>query len=385
MTRVKLLYCGQGMTTLVEVYDSGNADGPADYLALVDCGGDDGGGAIEYIAGKVQASRNKRLDLIVISHQDNDHNELLAPLAARLDSLGGVTLGDVFLGGRLWGDRNKKTVKDFASTFGLALEGAQFNAACHSDYLGVSERSGLRFLSSYGDGGPDDVFVRVLVANLPLSGRADLVKNGTSAVVVVENGRDAVILPGDATYETMRWINALARFDRLLPTHGVLGMEIPHHGALRTSVERYLAKGKVSDFNWNILYSFAELTMKPKAIGASSGHDNSFHHPLEEVLEHFTGTTHPAPSHTYVSYGFTSREWDTRLSERAVYTTVSGFSRSAPWPVTRSQGKPFEYGDIWFNITSLGVVRPEEVMEFKPRGKQGARLAGVAPLLAPAP
>ena len=39
LTRVMILYCGQGMTTLVEIYDDGNVKDAADYLALIDCGG----------------------------------------------------------------------------------------------------------------------------------------------------------------------------------------------------------------------------------------------------------------------------------------------------------------------------------------------------------
>jgi glyoxylase-like metal-dependent hydrolase (beta-lactamase superfamily II) len=82
LTRVMILYCGQGMTTMVEVYDDGVVKDQADYLALIDCGGSSGAAehAVNYVAGKILYAHGMTLDLLVISHQDGDHHSFLNQL-----------------------------------------------------------------------------------------------------------------------------------------------------------------------------------------------------------------------------------------------------------------------------------------------------------------
>ncbi|MFD0350586.1 hypothetical protein ACFQ0M_40305 [Kitasatospora aburaviensis] len=93
LTVVKLLWCGQGMTALVEIYNDGVEKEEADFLGLVDCGGDReyAQGALDYIARKVGARYRKLLDLVVVTQQDASHvglfedlGRLLQPLRAKL-------------------------------------------------------------------------------------------------------------------------------------------------------------------------------------------------------------------------------------------------------------------------------------------------------------
>src|SRR5262245_12325682 len=102
LTLVRLLWSGQGMTTLVHCYAAGVEKDRADFLVLVDCGGNIEWGdlALNYIAAKVLATKEKKLGAVIISHQDQDHVCLLRGLGDRLR--GKATVGLVILGGLSW-------------------------------------------------------------------------------------------------------------------------------------------------------------------------------------------------------------------------------------------------------------------------------------------
>src|SRR5215470_12466797 len=123
--------------------------------------------------------------------------------------------------------------------------------------------------------------IRALVSGLVTTGRPDIRKNASSAVVVVDIGTWSVVLPGDATYQTMDAVNEIKGINTLL--RPVVGLEIPHHGALRTAVENYVANKEPSHFNFDIITEFAKI-VAPRNVAASAGPWNSHHHPIEEVL-----------------------------------------------------------------------------------------------------
>nr|WSX48655.1 MBL fold metallo-hydrolase [Streptomyces sp. NBC_00974] len=361
------------MTTLVEVYDGGVEKDAADYLALIDCGGSPtyGKDAVNHIKDKVlkrTTTPNKMLDLVVISHQDDDHNGLLGALGKELKTID-ARVGLVYIGGLSWIQGNKNTVTEFLTSVKHPLSGVIFGAPQHSDYSGGSTPP-TRIAEH------NDVKFRILIANLVVPDVTDdIVRNGSSAVVVVDNGINTVVLPGDATFQTMHAINMRLGNKQLLPP--VLALEIPHHGALRTAVENYTAKGKAkADFTWTIVEDFATKVMKPQNVGASAGPWNSDNHPVKEVIEVFEGTTGTAAAHTYVAFVFfqkkTTVQWDTISIARGVDTTIRALNvkqkkrkRDAPAP---EEGTDFTVGHIVYRLSGALGVRPEDMVEFRPCG-----------------
>ncbi|MEV6728372.1 MULTISPECIES: MBL fold metallo-hydrolase [unclassified Streptomyces] len=371
LTLVKLLWCGQGMTTLVEIYDDGVEKGAADYLALIDCGGSPtyGKDAVNHIKDKVAkrtTTPNKMLDLVVISHQDDDHNGLLGALGKELKTID-ARVGSVHIGGLSWIQGNKDTVNEFLTAVKYAVGTVVFDAPAQSDYPG-------------GGAAPThfavhkDVKFRLLISNLDVPGAtADIVRNGSSAVVVVDNGVNTVVLPGDATFQTMLEINTKLGGAQLTPQ--VLALEIPHHGALRTAVENYAKSGKKkTDFTWTIIEDFATKVMKPKNVGASAGPWNTDNHPVQEVIDVFIGTTDTVPSHTYVAFVFfqkkTMVQWATVTTLRAVETTIRQLilhqkKRKLNAPPAAPPAD-FVVGHIVYRLTGTPGLRPEEMVEFRP-------------------
>ncbi|MEV0410541.1 MBL fold metallo-hydrolase [Streptomyces sp. NPDC050448] len=374
LTLVKLLWCGQGMTTLVEIYDDGVEKDAADYLALIDCGGSPtyGKDAVNHIKDKVakRATTPKKLDLVVISHQDDDHNGLLGALGKELKTID-ARVGSVHIGGLSWLPGNQATVNTFLTAVQYPGGAVNFSAPEASDYPGGGTAPG--HIAEH-----KDVKFRILISNLNLPNVTDdIVRNGSSAVVVVDNGVNTVVLPGDATFQTMLAINTKLGGAPLTPQ--VLALEIPHHGALRTAVENYAAKGKKTDFTWTIIEDFATRVMKPKKVGASAGPWNTDNHPVKEVIEVFVGTTDTAASHTYVAFVFFQKkstvQWDTITIDRAVDTTIQKLNvkqkkrkRDAPAPAA---GTDFIVGHIVYRLSGALGLRPEEMVEFRPCGTFG--------------
>jgi len=362
LTRVMILYVGQGMMTLVEIYSNGVAKPAADYLALIDAGGssDKAADAVDYVVTKILAKADKKLDLVSISHQDGDHVTLLKSLAEKLTGKG-VTCGRIFAGGSGWSSARAQTVKDFAKVVGIVPETIVFGVPYCTDYAGAKKRDELKHLAQFGD-----VFFRILVSGLAVTGPGitpDVQKNASSAMVVIENGSFSVVLPGDATYQTMEAaIGILQAAPSLLPQ--VVALEIPHHGALRTAVENYYAQGQLKDFNWTKLEEFAGV-LNAKWVLASAGPRNNHNHPIEEVFRVFYPWLIAIPMHDYTSFIFEPymdqipRGWTT-------WTNATAATSSTVQRLNFPNGV-LATGNLEVSITGQGLLATEDMVRFIPR------------------
>ncbi|MGH8980198.1 MAG: hypothetical protein ACRDWE_04145 [Acidimicrobiales bacterium] len=358
-----ILYCGQGMTTMVEVYDDGVVKETADYLALVDCGGSSEGAdeAVSYVARKILAAHGTTLDLLVISHQDGDHHSFLGKLTERLKGFPDAKCDASVIGGTGWSAANRKSVEKFVEAMDMDKSDLEFNAPKRSDYKHASQRSELKFVDAYGD-----TYIRVLISGLPITGTPDMKKNGSSAMVVVENGSYSVFLPGDATHQTMDAATDIIDAKQQLIPH-VVGVEIPHHGALRTSVENYYAGGKADKFNWDRINAFAGALSADRVV-ASAGLNNKFHHPLDEVISVFWPWLATADDHGYRAYVFdkggkgstTPQGWNNFTTTSAADCTIRKYNQKTG---------VYTFGDIAIRLSKPGVFTPEEMIQFIPRGQ----------------
>ena len=317
-TIVTMLYCGQGMMTLVEGYDEASSQS-ADFLALIDCGGNaqEASKGLCYVADKVKA--RKHLDLVVISHQDRDHVGLLGVLGPLIPGCMSprpaekMRKGQIFHGGDDWSPTNKETLRRFAQDVGADIP------------VPLKSKDSIYGKAQFGPlGGSSSgsVQLRLLISNLSAT---SMRKNSTSAVVVVDTGSYRVVLPGDATHETMRAINRLEKrdLDQIRP---VTALSLPHHGSLTTSAE---------GSSLAILEKFAQISMAPKHVCVSAGPENRYYHPAKAVVDSFTTVLgSKIANHGYVVYvtsPMASRKrilehWDTVPTTKGIWSTVSSAS-----------------------------------------------------------
>lgn len=372
LTLVKMLYCGQGMMTLVEVYNDGVEKDAADHLALVDCGGSSGtptDDSLAYIATKVGHQAAKKLACVVISHQDADHVRYLGLLGGNLPA--GTTVDTIVVGGLQWGGPSLASLRTFAKAVGFAEKDIFWPAKGWTDYPPDGDAGKLGYRAKLGD-----TYLRLVISGVSVGGKD--IKNVSSAVVAVDNGSYRIVLPGDATVETMRAINALPSIATLLQP--VSAVSIPHHGALRTSVENYLSYskgGRSGGFTYTVLEKFAGETLAAKRAGASAGPWNSHHHPMQEVMTRFYPSTAPDTKHSYVSWIFNDQKWQGWDASHAAYCTVQ--------KLDDSKGV-YTYGQVVCKLAAPGVLRDEELVEFRPRGTFRLPPDGAEPVhYAPAP
>jgi hypothetical protein len=405
LAKLVALYCGQGMAHLLEIYNDGKVKDAADHLVLVDFGGNKkpGANAVDYVVAKLGAQRAAMrpptIDLMILSHQDGDHLNLLGPLGIGLKNQGiKFTLGTVYAGGHAWEESNIKTVNTFvhqAENWKDTTPRKLFNSIVKSfepsrcDYDGASKIDDAQVLGEFGF--DFEIKVRVAVAQLPpVSKVKSDICNGTSAVIVIENGKESIVLPGDATYQTLHFVNeklydswTKANLKPLIPP--VTALEVPHHGAICTSVQGYDPQGATAEFDFDIIKRFAGF-LAAKEIFASAGLKTIYGHPVKEVLDKFKPYLIARESE-FVAFVFSNKGVERK--DRFAY-----FKKNYATRTTRVSVNP-DVMPVWTNITvrlGNGVLQGEAVSNTltldEILAEQGLRPAAPPrrpPVYAPAP
>src|SRR5689334_2223615 len=298
---VTCLSVDQGMGTLVRIY---NKDGDKDKLtnlALLDLGSSTRDKkasklGVDTVVSALQKMAEDKvnpptLDLVVISHQDEDHWNLLNALKERIDAADDLkdvtTIKQMKYGGQgTWDRKAKKSMKDFgkalkASATVLAVNVSEYLEPPPPDPPILKPISGVEFrLLCTGVSLP---------ASIPKS--SPEARNAASAVVVIRFGGKNVVVPGDATAATIGWINTRV-FDewekeKKNPVDPCVVVNAPHHGSLRTIAGE--AKGKkrkaeVDDPSITSIGSKFAKYVSAKNVVASAGYKSKHSHPSKSVM-----------------------------------------------------------------------------------------------------
>jgi len=280
-----VLYCGQGMANWIELFTNASDTAPAATI-LIDFGRDNWSKdsssktkAVNYVMTRLKSMSTPTINYTIISHQDGDHWTLLRPLTARLTSeIPAIVLGPVWYGGENWGYTAAQVVKDYAAaSSGTPPTPKKFNA----NGTNYGKPPTVTDFATIGN-----VALRVLMSNITAIGTTadDIVKNATSAVMVVSFAGVSFLLPGDATVETLSAINLVLDAYKTTVNPSPLGtcraMCLPHHGSQRT-----LIQSSKSD-PYEVGKTFAGL-IKAQAVPASAGYKNVHHHPNIGVFDVF--------------------------------------------------------------------------------------------------
>lgn len=326
------LWCDQGMAHMLKGYEDAAGTVP-DVIALFDFGATlnfitkvlkpaIAAPAVSKVADALvsqkTATRTPRLDLVVVSHQDDDHWRLLSYLMDEMEVRKcAFSVGRIIYAGADWG----------ATALGVLNRLATHTANAATDLVYCK-----KYVSSYAT--PDeppgttrklgDIYIRTLIANTPSSfpAKSKERKNGSSAVMVVDYANERIILPGDATYESMEAMNGVLNDWAESPVQPVTLMSAPHHGSLNTASSS--VDGVDSDLTE--LTEFVSLT-QPSSVVASAGIMNKHSHPQGLVLaklSKYVGTNGYG-AHPIVYFSTTTSEFKlVEGHEKNLYTTVAG-------------------------------------------------------------
>lgn len=320
-----VLHCDQGMGNLIKIYTTIGSNLVLTNLALIDLGseirtkryaGDAVDGVMDALREMNSGGVTPKIDLLVLSHQDYDHWSLLPDLRGKIENeFPDFKVGQLVTGGQRWKTQALTELHALETQFACT---SQPLPRMHSDY--DTPITGLRQLTDIGG-----VKFRVLAANSPISRSAeDLIRNGTSAVIVVECGPNKYILPGDATADTISFINDLLNayltHTGTNPISTCYVLSVPHHGALRTIADNFTTKNP----SLILANHFAGL-MSAKVVAASAGYLSQFKHPFKRVLDLLAvRSTSLADAHNYISYDDQAGDWDmVSNTTKDIFTTIT--------------------------------------------------------------
>lgn len=328
--RVDFLWCDQGMAHLIQVFDKTNTDIPA-ALMIVDFGVEvmkkstvvvaaQAAPAVEFVVQVLKAMMSRglepRIEYVVVSHQDTDHWGMFDYLLAEVDKQSiPLRFGKVYYGGTFWSSGALNMLDELAARTANPDTDKVPWGNDWSDYrnAGVVDNKPTE-LAHIGA-----VVVRALIVNAPIPKKASpsYKKNGSTAILVVEFGQARYILPGDATWQTLGFVNAILENWEGASLAPTTVMAAPHHGALATIVP----KSAKPDFG--ILSDFVFFT-QPESVVASAGVTNSFRHPYRIVLSELSPFVDNGQfgAHDFVAYRGEIDDWQTETTVAQIYTTV---------------------------------------------------------------
>jgi beta-lactamase superfamily II metal-dependent hydrolase len=318
--KAEFLHCDQGMGSLVKIY---NSAGKLENIVLIDLGSDTktkryADNTVPDIVEALEEMQTDGFDphiaLLIVSHQDYDHWSLLPDLIDEIiASLPTTTVSEIYYGGARWKPEAVAALKAWERQFGIS---AVPMPRAHSDYDTPGSKTELATV--------DGVVFRVLAVNVPCSRSADdLIRNGTSAVMVAEFGNTHCIFPGDATADTIGFINtrvfaAWQAHGSGVPTRPCRALSAPHHGALRTIASNFTSTNPRLDF----AKAFSEYVEAENVI-ASAGYYSHHKHPNRRVMEQLGVKAVDTDAHGFVVYNDVTKKWqEFPALEKGLYSTI---------------------------------------------------------------
>lgn len=331
---------GQGDCTFIQVCNGnsiGDRDITPDHAILVDFGSSKNGfvagpDAAAYIGAQLGKMMVPTIELIVLTHSDEDHHNLIIPQLLEIDDL---EIGEVLYSGRrgdysytpFMSGRERNTIDSINTyakkeiCFGLSSDCSSLLAPGAAPYAVFD---GLRMW--------------IVIANYPSDSARD--PNTKSIVTLWEYAGYKVILPGDATAATLeeinRWTNWSGTEDMV---RNASVLRLPHHGSERTTL-----KGNGAD-KWQVTDHFASL-VRPRAITIGADTRGDYRHPRQTVIDRYDGLYMERGlygMHRYISWGPSAKgidEWVYEDTDKNIFTSLIDMYQGAQYQLRLDSAGP---------------------------------------------
>lgn len=270
----EVLYSGQGMCNLIKLIDDTDA---ISHLILIDFGADlDSvtveGSTLPYLVKTINA--HGRIDVLIVSHTDTDHWNLMPKLLGQLNPTVKITKAASPIGD--W--TGKK------ATFEAQLKKRMLTGKGYKKFDSAFTDIKAKTIDTWWD--ESDVTLSILCASVK---RADVSKraspatidtNTASVVVRCKFGTNTVVFCADATSFTLQYINKQMGDFSFGGTN--LMCTVPHHGSISTLHGRL-----------DVLEEFAEK-LEPQCVLASAEMKRRLNHPNACVVSSMSEHLRPA-------------------------------------------------------------------------------------------
>lgn len=285
-----VLDVGQGACNYVEIVDEA---GDVIHNMLIDLGTNSSQAIatdnIEWLKEQIKDRADPRIDVVVLTHGDTDHFNLMMRLLPALNPASTDRIGMVRYGGVAWRYMIGKTsLIDELEKYCDDVNGFTPTATSYDD--GDWEPI---WPDEHEDG---DVTLNLIIANTPHAKdpvssvkrqklNAEAV-NTKSVVLGVEWDEHWVVATGDATATTIARINKLLKDVTAADLPTTFMLTLPHHGSRKTTYDLTAASDKPSDEDVQIVDKFLE-TFEPLTLSISAG-EKRHHHPSMLMVEQFS-------------------------------------------------------------------------------------------------
>jgi hypothetical protein len=295
--RFYVLDVGQGACNYVEIVDKADK---VIHNMLIDLGTNSkqtiADANIKWLTDRIKAKGrdNPRIDVLIITHGDTDHYNLMLKLLPALNPASKDRIGMVRYGGVEWRYKIGSTslIKELKK-YSDDVEGL---TASQSGYKKLKPKN--KWEPIWPDK-PDDADpkLQLLIANTPHpkdNTIATTVKrpnaeaiNSKSVVTAIEWDNHWIVATGDATATTLEAINTLLENEDTLPT--TFMMTLPHHGSRKTTYDLRRANNVPGDAALQVVDDLLGK-FKPKTVSISAD-EKSHHHPSMLMIEQFSKYT----------------------------------------------------------------------------------------------
>jgi hypothetical protein len=297
--RFHVLDVGQGACNYVEIIDD---TGEVIHNMLIDLGTNSdqaiAADNIKWLNEQIKDRPDPRIDVLVITHGDTDHYNMMLKLLPALGPPGTERIGMVRYGGVPWRYKIGNT--------SLITELKKY---CDDVGSFTPSETGYRIDDSWepiwpADPEDGDVRLQLIVANTPhpkdpaSSAKQQKLNaeavNTKSVVLGIEWDGYWMIATGDATATTVAEINEILEDNEAdLPTAFML--TLPHHGSRKTTYDLKVAAEEPGDEAREVVDTFLDI-FKPMTMSISAG-EKRHHHPSMLMVEQFSG--HADDKHTF--------------------------------------------------------------------------------------
>lgn len=283
---------GQGDATLIVCPDGDRI--------LVDAGSSGGLSRSEkrevtqYIRDHLENPANPSIDVLVITHPDRDHYNLLKKILDATSNQQQIEVGRIIFGG----NKSDFTVGNFE----------EWLDDFETDHPGQTVQPSASFFDQVGTPSPHlscgTASIWILAANVPATTTAsNFVKNTLSVVLRIEIEDFTAILTGDATFTTEEFI--VATYPATFLDVDVL--KLGHHGSRTTSTGREWA-----------------AATNPSMAFSSASEGNNFGHPSSDVYARIGDYTEHGQEHRHQTRRCQGRrKWETRKTDERIFDTAA--------------------------------------------------------------
>lgn len=294
--RFYVLDVGQGSCNYVEIVDSLDV---VTHNMLIDLGTNSSQAIatknVQWLRDQIQGRPNPRIDVIIITHGDTDHYNLMLRLLPALQPEDTSRIGMVRYGGVAWRYQiGKVSLIDELKKYCTDVNGLAVNQSSLTLHFGAPPT-----WNPIWPAAPDaaDPKLQLILANTPHpKDPKDSTKkqklnaeavNTKSVVCAIEWEGWWMVGTGDATADTMSQINFQMGLAPSLPPTFML--TVPHHGSRKTTYNLKAAKDLPKPVATKVVDDFLAL-FKPQTISVSAG-EKRHHHPSMLMLTQFAKAT----------------------------------------------------------------------------------------------